>query len=85
MPSRPFINRSASQPGREIVIHNGVAPAEFKPVALDADAKDFVFIGEFRDVKGILVLIDASNPCQGAMSGARLPSRWRGRSRLRPG
>jgi glycosyltransferase involved in cell wall biosynthesis len=41
------------------VIQNGLAPAEFEPVPLDPDAKDFVFIGEFRDVKGIPVLIEA--------------------------
>lgn len=56
---RAFHQLIGKPPGREIVIHNGVAPGEFEPVELDADAKDFVFIGEFRDVKGIPVLIDA--------------------------
>jgi glycosyltransferase involved in cell wall biosynthesis len=46
-------------PCREAVIHNGLAPAEFAPVPLDPDARDFVFIGEFRDVKGISYLLDA--------------------------
>ncbi len=41
------------------VIHNGVAKSEFAPVALAPDATDIVFVGEYRPVKGIDVLIDA--------------------------
>jgi glycosyltransferase involved in cell wall biosynthesis len=41
------------------VIHNGLAPSEFEPISLTADARDFVFIGEFREVKGIEYLLDA--------------------------
>jgi glycosyltransferase involved in cell wall biosynthesis len=41
------------------IIHNGLAPEEFKPVAPAADAADFVFIGELRDLKGIFVLVRA--------------------------
>jgi glycosyltransferase involved in cell wall biosynthesis len=41
------------------VIHNGVSKAEFEPVTAAPDATDLVFIGEFRPVKGIDVLIDA--------------------------
>lgn len=41
------------------VIHNGLAAHEFEPLPLDADARDFVFIGEFRPVKGIGSLLDA--------------------------
>lgn len=41
------------------VIHNGVAESEFEPITPSADAADFVFIGEFRDLKGISYLIDA--------------------------
>lgn len=41
------------------VVHNGVAQAEFEPVALAKDATDLVFIGELRVLKGIDVLIDA--------------------------
>jgi glycosyltransferase involved in cell wall biosynthesis len=42
-----------------LVIHNGLAPEEFELVAANADAADFVFIGELRDLKGIHVLIEA--------------------------
>jgi glycosyltransferase involved in cell wall biosynthesis len=41
------------------VIHNGLAPEEFEPVMPGPEAKDFVFIGEFREMKGIRYLIDA--------------------------
>jgi len=41
------------------VIHNGLAPDEFEPITPGPDARDFVFIGEFREMKGIHYLIDA--------------------------
>lgn len=41
------------------VIHNGLSPAEFEPIVPDADAKDFVFIGEFREMKGIPYMLEA--------------------------
>jgi glycosyltransferase involved in cell wall biosynthesis len=41
------------------IIHNGVAESEFAPVETATDATDLVFIGEFRSVKGIDILIDA--------------------------
>lgn len=41
------------------VIHNGLMPAEFEPIAPGPQAADFVFIGEFRPVKGINYLLDA--------------------------
>lgn len=44
---------------RQAVIHNGLAPAEFEPVPLNPDARDFIFIGEFRDLKGIPALMEA--------------------------
>lgn len=46
-------------PCREAVIHNGISPEEFTPIVPDADARDFVFVGEFRGAKGIGYLIDA--------------------------
>jgi glycosyltransferase involved in cell wall biosynthesis len=41
------------------VVHNGLKPSEFVPVALQPDPYDFVFIGEFRPVKGIDYLLEA--------------------------
>lgn len=41
------------------VVHNGVTAAEFAPVTPDADARDLVFVGELRRLKGVDVLIEA--------------------------
>lgn len=41
------------------VVHNGVSRKEFEPVATQSDATDLVFMGEFRPVKGVDVLISA--------------------------
>lgn len=41
------------------VVHNGVPPSEFEPVAPRPDATDLVFIGEMRMLKGVDLLIDA--------------------------
>lgn len=41
------------------VVHNGIAAAEFAPVALEPTASDILFIGELRALKGVDVLIDA--------------------------
>jgi glycosyltransferase involved in cell wall biosynthesis len=52
--------RMIAQPSQPTpVIHNGLAPEEFEPIVPAADAKDFVFIGEFREMKGIRYLIEA--------------------------
>ena len=41
------------------VVHNGVSPEELAPVIADADARDVVFVGELRKLKGVDLLIDA--------------------------
>lgn len=41
------------------VIHNGLMPSEFEPIVPGPGAADFVFIGEFRAVKGISHILDA--------------------------
>jgi len=45
--------------GRAVVVHNGVAAAEFAPVPAAANASDLVFVGELRALKGVDVLIAA--------------------------
>jgi glycosyltransferase involved in cell wall biosynthesis len=57
--SELFRQKIGDPGGRMRVVHNGVTPDEFEPVALHADATDLVFIGELRAIKGIDVLIDA--------------------------
>jgi glycosyltransferase involved in cell wall biosynthesis len=54
-----FHRQIATPPCAEAVIHNGLAPNEFDPLPCDPDARDFVFVGEFREAKGIGYLIDA--------------------------
>lgn len=44
------------------VIHNGLLRSEFEPITPGPDAADFVFIGEFRPVKGITYMLDALAP-----------------------
>ena len=41
------------------VVHNGVSRNEFEPIAAQSDATDLVFMGEFRPVKGIDILVNA--------------------------
>ena len=54
-----FRNKIGEPNGIVRIIHNGVSKAEFEPAEVAPDATDLVFIGEFRPVKGIDILIDA--------------------------
>lgn len=54
-----FRRKVGTPPGVTRVVHNGVGPAEFEPVATDPAASDIVFLGELRALKGVDVLIDA--------------------------
>ncbi len=54
-----FRNKIGAPNGIVRVIHNGVSKSEFEPVTAAPDATDLVFMGEFRPVKGIGILIDA--------------------------
>jgi glycosyltransferase involved in cell wall biosynthesis len=44
---------------RRIVV-NGLRPSEFQPVAPNADAAEFVYVGELRAVKGVDILLEAT-------------------------
>jgi len=41
------------------VVHNGLWPEEFTPVTPAANAKDLLFVGEVRHMKGIDILLEA--------------------------
>lgn len=41
------------------IIHNGLRPGEFEPISHQANASDFVFVGELRSLKGIFPLVEA--------------------------
>jgi glycosyltransferase involved in cell wall biosynthesis len=57
------------------VIHNGLWPEEFEPVAPDPDAADLLFLGDMRVLKGVDVLLDsiarlnASRPVSAVLVG----------------
>jgi len=57
--SAEIYRRKIGAPRLARVVHNGVAPDEFVPVAEASDATDLLFIGELRRLKGVDVLIDA--------------------------
>lgn len=40
-------------------VFNGVSPGEFNPVVVDNDATDLLFIGQFLQIKGTDILLDA--------------------------
>ena len=44
---------------KSAVIYNGLQPGEFTTRSLAADATDFLFVGEMRQLKGVDVLLDA--------------------------
>ena len=56
--SRAF-EQKIGRPMRSRIVHNGLADAEFRPVAPRSSAADFVFVGELRRLKGVDVLIEA--------------------------
>lgn len=58
--ARDAFHRLIGKPGcSDPVIHNGLTDAEFEPVTPAPDAHDVVFIGEFRELKGIRYLLEA--------------------------
>lgn len=65
-----FRSKVGTPHGLMRVVHNGVGRSEFAAVAPAGDATDIVFLGEFRPVKGIDVLIDAITMLHGL--GSRL-------------
>ncbi len=42
-----------------IVVHNGLWPQEFAPALANINAKDLLFVGEVRHLKGIDILLEA--------------------------
>lgn len=58
-----FAEKVASPGGRARVIPNGLHESEFEPVLLDKDARDLLFIGELRQLKGVDLLLHALAAC----------------------
>src|ERR1700722_2555785 len=59
--ARDTYQRTIGTPTRGLVrcVFNGVTANEFDPVALAPDATDLAYVGEFRNIKGADLLIDA--------------------------
>lgn len=57
-----FASHVSPPDGRQEVIHNGLAEAEFIPINPNPDAADFAFVGELRTLKGIDLIVEALAP-----------------------
>ena len=58
--SADLFRQKIGKPGGLVrVVHNGVSRKEFEPITTQSDATDLVFMGEFRPVKGVDLLINA--------------------------
>ncbi len=42
-----------------VIVHNGITEPEFEPIAPQADAKDILYLGEMRVLKGVDTLLHA--------------------------
>lgn len=56
---RTFIRKIGEPKVANSLVYNGLRPTEFAPVAVAADAADFVYIGMMRDLKGPDLFIEA--------------------------
>ena len=54
-----FEQKIGKPAGLATVVHNGVRPEEFEPVAAEPNAAAILFVGELRKLKGVDVLIEA--------------------------
>ena len=52
------------------IVHNGIASDDLQPVTAVADAADFVFVGELRQLKGVDLLIEAAARINAERQGA---------------
>jgi len=56
---RRFVEVVGLRHAQAAVVPNGLGPAEFEPLEADADAADFLYIGELRAFKGVDTLLSA--------------------------
>jgi glycosyltransferase involved in cell wall biosynthesis len=66
------------------IVRNGLRPADFEPIQRAAEAADFIFIGELRELKGVDVFIEAlalleqeKRPARGIIVGPSTPDNAR--------
>jgi glycosyltransferase involved in cell wall biosynthesis len=74
--ARAYITH-VGEPGCPVrIVHNGLRPEEFAPVAPSERPGEFVFVGELRKLKGVDLLIEATamllaeRPCRVTIVGA---------------
>jgi glycosyltransferase involved in cell wall biosynthesis len=53
-------------------VYNGVTPDEFEPIVPDNDATDVVYVGEFRQIKGTDILVEAFAKLRATVKNATL-------------
>ncbi|MBX3569203.1 MAG: glycosyltransferase [Rhizobiaceae bacterium] len=56
---RTYRQKVGEPPIPNSLVYNGLRAGEFEPVALEADAADFLYIGMMRDLKGPDLFLDA--------------------------
>lgn len=56
---RRFVEFVGEPSGLVKVVHNGIYDREFEPIAHREDARDLVYVGEFRAAKGLDILVAA--------------------------
>lgn len=56
---RTYVHKVGAPKTTAHVIHNGIGDAELVPVQPNKDARDFLFIGMLRDLKGVDLFINA--------------------------
>lgn len=56
---RTYVEKIGTPRATATVVHNGITESELVRVPPDADARDFLFIGMLRDLKGVDLFIDA--------------------------
>lgn len=56
---RTYVDKVGVPKTQATVIHNGITSAELERIAPDEDARDFLFIGMLRDLKGVDLFINA--------------------------
>jgi glycosyltransferase involved in cell wall biosynthesis len=54
-----FEQKIGTPSGLSQVVHNGLRPEEFEPIAAALDTAEVLFVGELRKLKGVDVLIEA--------------------------
>jgi glycosyltransferase involved in cell wall biosynthesis len=64
---RAYRRKVGEPPIPNVLVYNGLRPAEFEPVADDPDAADLLYIGMMRDLKGPDIFIDALAAAEAAL------------------